>query len=92
MSNTSIILVGEEGIDPVVITNGVHLMTILQSLYNIQNALSEKLRNEARMAVGDNPAAQEKYLEKLIYEYWEKPRRKGRGRSGGLNHYNVNLS
>lgn len=63
--NSAVILIPAEGNNVNLQTNGVNAITILNAMKNLSQILAQELLKDARHAVGDNPAAQEKYLDKL---------------------------
>jgi len=65
-------------------SNGVHYMTILQSLHNLVHAFSQKLAEEAEQTVGKDPKKQEAYLDMLTKTHWINPR-KGYNQDINLN-------
>jgi hypothetical protein len=73
--NKAIIIIPEDGNNLDVTTNGIHLYTIVNSLHNLQRALCQQLVKQAKNAVGNDPKAQEKYLDNIIRQL--DPEKKG---------------
>lgn len=63
---TAFIIIPENGNNFNVETNGVNPITIINAMKVLTKHFARELVKEAEKAVGDNPKAQEQYLNKLI--------------------------
>lgn len=86
--NKAIITIPEDGglgTGPQVDTNGVNPITILNALKVIQKHFSQKLVREAQKAVGNDPKAVEKYLDKMCQAAQTREQSFGKRPDGGIS-------
>lgn len=76
--NKAIFLMPDTGNDAELITNGVHMITIIEHLDSLKSGLCQQLVKEAAKIVGENPRDQERYLQSMCDEAHRQ-----QGRSGG---------